>query len=103
MFERRRLPKSGCWLFAFAWMVMVSIAMPTTAAAQSDDAKQSREARRHALIVVGLPGDESHRATFQKTVEAWTEFLMSRAGFTSDNITLLFGREGLDEAKPATQ
>ncbi|MCA9223469.1 MAG: caspase family protein, partial [Planctomycetales bacterium] len=84
-------------------MAIVSIAMPATAAAQSDGAKQAREVRRHALIIVGLPGDEPHRAAFQKTVEAWTAYLTSRAGFTSDNITLLFGREGLDEAKPATQ
>lgn len=103
MSAMRRLPKSVRWLFAFAWIAVASTAMPAATAAQSDDVKQSRNAGRHALIVVGLSGDESHRAAFQKTVEAWTDFLTSRAGFTSDNITLLFGREGLDEAKPATQ
>ena len=48
-----------------------------------------RPARRHALIVVGLPGDELHGIAFQQTLNTWRQWLTEIAGVDRHDITLL--------------
>ncbi|QDV42888.1 hypothetical protein Enr13x_27390 [Stieleria neptunia] len=59
--------------------------------------------RRHALIVVGLPGDQAHRERFDATVRVWRDWMVKIAGVDSDDILVLDGREASADRLPATQ
>lgn len=60
-----------------------------------------RPARRYALIVVGLPGDEEHREKFREVVGVWQQWLTEIAGVAKQDIVVLFGSSEAD-AEPAT-
>lgn len=50
-------------------------------------------ARRHALIVVGLPGDDEHRERFDQTTGIWQSWLTKIAGFDPQDITTMSATE----------
>jgi hypothetical protein len=49
------------------------------------------EAKSHALLVVGLPGDEEHEKLFAATARQWRDWLTDALDF---EVTVLFGRSG---------
>jgi hypothetical protein len=46
---------------------------------------------RWAVIIVGIPGDEQHEKLFDKTAEAWQEWLTGPLGFSDEHVLLLNG------------
>ena len=59
--------------------------------------------RRHALIVVGLPGDQTHRERFDAIIQIWQDWLVEIAGVDSADIMVLDGRDATEDRLPATQ
>jgi hypothetical protein len=53
---------------------------------------------RHALIIVGLPGDPEHRKQFTDTTAAWVQWLTGRLGLASENVLVLAGPTDAEEA-----
>jgi hypothetical protein len=49
------------------------------------------KAKNHALVVVGLPGDEEHEKLFADTARQWRDWLTDSLDF---EVTVLFGRSG---------
>ena len=58
--------------------------------------------RRHALIVIGLPGDEERAKRFNRIASAYREWLVEVCRFRSEQIELLGGGDA-DEQHAATQ
>ena len=56
---------------------------PAAAAEASEGAQPTTS---HALIWVGLPGDESHRALFGRVVEQWRKWLTERLNFEPSHV-----------------
>jgi hypothetical protein len=48
----------------------------------------------HALILVGLPGDEEHEKLFATVTRAWRDWLTGPLGFAAADVRVLFGRDG---------
>ena len=46
---------------------------------------------RWAVIVVGIPGDKEHEKLFDKTADAWQEWLTGPLGFNAEHVLLLNG------------
>ncbi|MCS7470393.1 hypothetical protein NZK35_27400 [Stieleria sp. ICT_E10.1] len=59
--------------------------------------------RRHALIVVGLPGDPTHREQFEAILQIWQDWLVKFAAVDSADIMVLDGRDATEGRLPATQ
>jgi hypothetical protein len=47
-----------------------------------------------ALIVVGLPGDAEHEASFKDTALAWQKWLTGPLQFRPEDVKVLFGEQG---------
>jgi hypothetical protein len=60
------------------------------------------EGRRHALIVVGIAGDEEHRLRFQQTADVWRRWLTEVAGVPNADLTVLCSEDESDETGQAT-
>lgn len=76
----------------FAPLSLLVFVILTVASAQAESSKR-------ALIVVGLPGDETHEEQFTDAVEQIRTALTERFGFPSSNISIYFGRDE-DTAAP---
>src|SRR5262249_38663479 len=48
----------------------------------------------HALILVGLPGDDEHDKLFATIAGQWRTWLTGSLGFAPDDVQVLFGRAG---------
>jgi hypothetical protein len=61
----------------------------------SSPAKQdSQPGKSHALLLVGLPGDEEHEKSFATTALQWRNWLTDTLDFEPDEVRVLFGRDG---------
>lgn len=70
--------------------------------AQEANASAPHSPRRYVLIVTGLPGDESHRISFQQTVNTWCEWLIRFANVHERDVTLLSATEGGEASSIST-
>ncbi|HEV3261092.1 MAG TPA: hypothetical protein VG013_29845 [Gemmataceae bacterium] len=77
-------------LFAAAVALAVVQAAPAPRAGQP----AARQAKSHALIVVGLPGDTEHDKLFESTARQWRRWLTRDLGFSQADVRVLFGRKG---------
>ena len=57
----------------------------------SDGERTARAATGRALIVVGLPGDAEHEASFRSTALQWRDWLTGPLGFPADRVRVLSG------------
>ena len=71
----------------------------------TDEVRPPSGSKSHALILVGLPGDEEHEKLFAATTRVWRDWLTGSLGFAPGDVRILFGRDGRkDLAKgPATR
>ena len=89
------------------WLLMATLCWLGTAAAltaQQDDPETTADSasaprQRHALVVVGLPGDDEHRRLFSELVGKWRGALAERLQVADETLTVL-GQE--DPASPPT-
>ncbi|QDV83253.1 hypothetical protein TBK1r_21890 [Stieleria magnilauensis] len=83
----------------------IASAVPTdeSQAAAPADVAPAFPNRRHALIIVGLPGDQIHRERFDATVQIWRNWLVQIAAVDSADILVLDGRDATEDRLPATQ
>ncbi|MDV6031292.1 MAG: hypothetical protein F9B45_14555 [Phycisphaera sp. RhM] len=101
---------------AFALCCTVAMAMQVPAqeiasAVLTDESQATARAdvapafpnRRHALIVVGLPGGPTHRERFEAILQIWQDWLVELAGVDSADIIVLDGRDATEDRLPATQ
>lgn len=58
---------------------------------------------RHALIVIGIPGDQEHSVLFRNTAGQLRTWLVEHAGCKEDAVTLLVGREETEDSRPSTK
>jgi hypothetical protein len=87
MTSRRQRP---LLLRAALFIILIGLAAPRSGNAGDDP--HARGDR--ALIVVGLPGDDSHAATFKETAKAWRDWLTGPLQFPSSGVLVLFGDSG---------
>jgi hypothetical protein len=66
----------------------------TLAAANQDAEDRAALGTRHALILVGLPGDQEHAERFAALVDVWQSWLTESLGYPQQHILRLQGREG---------
>lgn len=59
----------------------------------------------HALILVGLPGDEEHEKLFADTARDWRDWLTGKLDFDPGHVHILFGKKGSKDLAedPATR
>jgi hypothetical protein len=72
-----------------AGIVVALAAVPASAAPQP-----APPARSHALILVGIPGDEEHETLFADVARQWRDWLTGPLGFAPADVRILFGRSG---------
>ncbi|MCO6459217.1 MAG: hypothetical protein J5I93_28240 [Pirellulaceae bacterium] len=82
----------------FGWGLSLLALGLWPAGAAADDPTVERPAASqpgssHALIVVGLPGDDAHRQLFDDIQRRWVAWLTGPAGFDPERITILSGAE----------
>jgi hypothetical protein len=74
-----------CWIACLALMVL-----PAPIRGSEGEGPDPSPAGR-ALIVVGLPGDEEHEASFRSTAGRWRDWLTGPLGFPADRVRVLSG------------
>jgi hypothetical protein len=56
-----------------------------------DSPAEKPAGERWAVIIVGIPGDDQHEKLFDKTADAWQEWLAGPLGFSVEHVLLLNG------------
>lgn len=85
-----------------ALLLLVSLGLGCLARGEEAGEHSTPEniARRWAVVVVGLSGDEQHEQLFRATRDAWQQWLVERLGYARDHVLVL---EGQDSPSPATR
>jgi hypothetical protein len=91
-------PSSGIWAQALTFLFLSFLAFPG-AHTQTQAPKPERGVdvpRRgdRALIIVGLPGDQAHAASFNVLAATYRKWLTERLEFPASRVRILFGAEG---------
>lgn len=90
-------------------LLLVAMILRAADAAAEDPAVEQpaigQPGSRHALLVVGLPGDDAHRQLFDDIQRRWVAWLSGPAGFAVEQITILSGPDrmpdgGTEPAEP---
>jgi hypothetical protein len=89
-FRRQRQSIAGIASSLLAAGIVIGFFYPN--AVSSDNGLPPRGDR--ALIVVGLPGDHEHAATFRDTALAWQRWLTGPLQFPASGVRVLFGDQG---------
>jgi hypothetical protein len=90
-------------------LLVVGVVLVLAAAGATAEPAEEKPAPQpgtsHALILVGLPGDQAHDKLFAAVVRQWRAWLADTLGFPPANVRILFGKAGNpDLAKgPATR
>ena len=83
--------------------VLISFALCLLALAPVPTDRQSQEAGHagalphrgdRAFIIVGLPGDDDHAASFRELVRTYRQWLTERLGFPDSGVRIVFGATG---------
>ena len=77
------------------------LALTLTCVGQISPAEPISAGTRRALILCGLPGDESHREMYAQTVEKLHEGLTGRCGFSPKEVWVRFGSKPVSGDSPA--
>ncbi len=80
---RRLARRLSCVLF-LSTLVACWIGSPSVARSQTVDLST-----RHAIVIVGLPGDEEHHQKFEQLAGVWRHWLVDVAGVQEQNHLLL--------------
>jgi hypothetical protein len=72
-----------------------------TCLGQVSSAEPTSTGTRRALILCGLPGDDSHRAMYAQTVEKLHKALVERYGFSPQEVWVRFGSKARSGDGPA--
>ncbi|WP_161604604.1 caspase family protein [Roseiconus nitratireducens] len=73
-------------------LICVAIGTPRSAWCQEADESEKRaptSERGYAVIIVGLPGDEQHRQTFDHQADIWRDWSIRRLRFPPENVSVL--------------
>ena len=101
------MSKSGCLTIRLTrwprWGVFLGIAVLGTtfcwrSAVAAEASAGAEAATNHALIWVGLPGDEPHRVLFATVVEQWRKWLTERLNFEPANVHVVPATVGQTDA-----
>src|SRR5262245_6429052 len=71
--------------------VCVCLIAGVLAAEAQDSSAEKPAGGRWAVIIVGIPGDDDHEKLFDKTADAWQEWLTGPLGFSAERVLLLNG------------
>ncbi len=102
LFQNPRIPVT---ISVCSLMLVTCVASPRTVLSQTIETAPDvasgavQPARRWALIIVGLPGDEEHRERFNSMVKTWQQWLTEIAGVEKKNVIVLGG--GGKDSRPA--
>jgi hypothetical protein len=83
-----------------SWIALglpVALGLPTERLTQKDEnsaAAAPPHRGDHALIIVGLPGDDDHAARFGELVRTYRQWLTQRLGFPDSGVRIVFGAAG---------
>jgi hypothetical protein len=83
------------------WLLLLVPFLLGQSPAKKDSSAPPPVARRQALIICGLPGDDEHRKLFAGTVEKLYKALTERCGFATSDVLLRFGAEKVSGDGPA--
>jgi hypothetical protein len=77
------------------------LALALTCVGQASSTEPICTGTRRALILCGLPGDESHRAMYAQSVEKLHKALVGRYGFSPEEVWVRFGSKPENGDGPA--
>ncbi len=77
----------------WTWLLLIVPCLLGQSPARQENSAPPRAARRQALLICGLPGDDEHRKLFTGTVEKLYKALTERCGFAASDVMVRFGVE----------
>ena len=85
----------------WTWLLLLVPCLLGQAPPRQENSAPPRAARRQALLICGLPGDDEHRKLFTGTVEKLYKALSERYGFAASDVMVRFGVEKVSGDGPA--